>query len=71
MDEREKITPGTNDRSVDETIAGTGPGIPDDSLAPSEDELPEPRVTMTSSGSGKSSAHLKRKRTRFRWKANS
>jgi hypothetical protein len=42
MDEREKITPGTNDRSVDETIAGTGPGIPDDSLAPSEDELPEP-----------------------------
>jgi hypothetical protein len=42
MDEREKITPGTNGRSVDETIAGTGPGIPDDSLAPSEDELPEP-----------------------------
>jgi hypothetical protein len=42
MDEREKITPGTNDRSVDETNAGTGPGIPDDSLAPGEDELPEP-----------------------------
>jgi hypothetical protein len=40
MDEREKITTGTNDRPVDETIAGTGPGIPDDSLAPGEDELP-------------------------------
>jgi hypothetical protein len=42
MDEREKITTGTNDRPVDETIAGTGPGIPDDSLAPGEDELPQP-----------------------------
>jgi hypothetical protein len=25
-----------------ETTAGTGPGIPDDSLAPGEDQLPEP-----------------------------
>jgi hypothetical protein len=25
-----------------ETMAGTGPGIPDDSLAPGEDKLPEP-----------------------------
>ena len=27
--------------ALDETIAGTGPGIPDDSLVPGE-ELPEP-----------------------------
>jgi len=28
--------------SNEETIAGTGPGIPDDGLAPGETELPEP-----------------------------
>jgi hypothetical protein len=33
---------GSNARALDETIAGTGPGIPDDALAPSQDELPEP-----------------------------
>lgn len=31
----------TNDRPLDETIAGTGPGIPDEALGPGE-ELPEP-----------------------------
>lgn len=41
-EDREKISTGPNDRPVDETIAGTGPGIPDDSLAPGEDGLPEP-----------------------------
>jgi hypothetical protein len=40
-DDREKITTGANDRPVDETIAGTGPGIADDSLAPGEEELPQ------------------------------
>jgi hypothetical protein len=40
--EREKISDGPNDRPIDETIAGTGPGIPDDSLAPGETELPKP-----------------------------
>ena len=39
--DREKIGPEANDRSIDETIAGTGPGIPDDALGPGE-ELPEP-----------------------------
>ena len=39
--DREKITDGLNDRPVNETIAGTGPGIPDEALAPGE-ELPEP-----------------------------
>ena len=40
-EDREKISTGPNDRAVNETIAGTGPGIPDDALAPGED-LPEP-----------------------------
>lgn len=42
MSERDKITQGTNDRSVDETIAQSGPGLPDDSsLGPdiSENEI--------------------------------
>ena len=41
-EEREKISDGLNDRPLNETIAGTGPGIPDDSLAPGEAELPNP-----------------------------
>ena len=39
--DREKIS-GTNEEPINETIAGTGPGIPDDALAPGEEELPEP-----------------------------
>jgi len=41
-DDREKISTGPNAEPLNETIAGTGPGIPDDALAPDEDELPEP-----------------------------
>ena len=41
IQDREKISNGPNDRPADETIAGTGPGIPDDALAPGE-ELPRP-----------------------------
>jgi hypothetical protein len=37
---REKITDGANERAIDETIAGTAPGIPDDALLPGQD-LPE------------------------------
>jgi hypothetical protein len=40
--DREKISTGPNEEPVDETIAGTGPGIPDDALAPGEEELPQP-----------------------------
>ena len=40
--DREKLSTGPNERPASETIAGTGPGIPDDSLAPGESELPEP-----------------------------
>jgi hypothetical protein len=39
--QREKITDGPNERAIDENIAGTAPGIPDEALAPGE-ELPEP-----------------------------
>ena len=41
QDHREKIGNGPNAETIDETIAGTGPGIPDDALAPGE-ELPRP-----------------------------
>jgi len=41
-DDREKISTGPNAEPVDENIAGTAPGIPDDALAPGEDELPQP-----------------------------
>jgi hypothetical protein len=40
--DREKISTGTNEEPINETIAGTGPGVPDDALAPGEEELPEP-----------------------------
>jgi hypothetical protein len=40
-DEREKISTGPNEEAINETIAGTGPGISDDALAPDEEELPE------------------------------
>ena len=39
-DDREKISTGPNAEPLDENIAGTAPGIPDDALAPGE-ELPE------------------------------
>jgi hypothetical protein len=40
--DREKISTGPNAEPLNDTIAGTAPGIPDDSLAPGEDGLPEP-----------------------------
>ena len=40
-DDREKLSTGPNEEPINETIAGTGPGIPDDALAPGE-ELPTP-----------------------------
>ena len=38
--DREKISTGPNEEPINETIAGTGPGIADDALAPGE-ALPE------------------------------
>jgi hypothetical protein len=40
-DDKAKISTGPNERARNETIAGTGPGIPDEALAPGE-ALPEP-----------------------------
>jgi hypothetical protein len=42
IDDREKISTGPNDRPLNETIAGTGPGIPDEALAPGEELPPAP-----------------------------
>lgn len=39
---KEKITDGSNERAVDEPIAGTGPGIPDDALLPGQEMLEPP-----------------------------
>ncbi len=39
-DDREKISNGPNERAIGENIAGTGPGIPDDALAPGQ-EIPD------------------------------
>ena len=41
IEDREKISTGPNEEAVNETIAGTGPGIADAALAPGE-KLPEP-----------------------------
>jgi hypothetical protein len=36
-DDREKISTGPNGEPLNDTIAGTGPGIADDALAPGEE----------------------------------
>ena len=40
-EDRAKISNGPNERAVNEPIAGTAPGLPDEALAPGQ-ELPEP-----------------------------
>jgi hypothetical protein len=40
-EDREKISDGPNERPVNESIAGTAPGIPDEALSPGQ-ELPKP-----------------------------
>jgi hypothetical protein len=39
-EDREKISTGPNESAINETIAGTGPGVPDEALAPGQAELP-------------------------------
>jgi hypothetical protein len=34
--DREKLSTGPNEEAINETIAGTGPGVPDDAMAPGE-----------------------------------
>ena len=43
MPNREKITDGANERAIDEPIAGTAQGLPDDALSPGEDLPEEPK----------------------------
>jgi hypothetical protein len=38
-EDREKISNGPNEEPINETIAGTGPGIADDALAPGEQAI--------------------------------
>ncbi|MBD8621068.1 hypothetical protein IFT67_19310 [Sphingomonas sp. CFBP 13728] len=42
MANKEKITDGANERAIDEPIASTAPGIPDDALLPGEEVPDEP-----------------------------
>ena len=42
MRDRAKISTGPNESAINEAIAGTGPGVPDEALAPGQDELPPP-----------------------------
>ena len=37
VQDKEKVSTGPNQEPINETIAGTGPGIADDALAPGED----------------------------------
>ena len=39
---KKKITDGPNERAVDESIASSAPGIPDDALGPGEELLEPP-----------------------------
>jgi hypothetical protein len=39
-EDRERISTGPNEEPINESVAGTGRGIPDDAVAPGE-ELPE------------------------------
>ena len=40
-EDRQKISTGPNERAVNEPIAGTAPGLPDEALAPGQ-QLPDP-----------------------------
>ena len=42
MPDREANSTGTNAHSINDTVAGTGPGIPDDALSPGQDAPPAP-----------------------------
>jgi hypothetical protein len=71
MQDREKISTGDNEEPINETIAGTGPGIPDNALAPGKEELPEPPTGRTGRTSGpKLWMHRSGNGTLFRWKVN-
>jgi hypothetical protein len=41
-EDREKLSTGPNERPINESIAGTGPGIPDDALTPGAELADQP-----------------------------
>ena len=41
-EDREKISTGPNERAINETIAGTGPGIPDEARSPGQEAIEPP-----------------------------
>ncbi len=65
-DDRSKISTGPNDRPINETIAGTGPGIPDDALgrgeelldAPSDEEVERAAEALGAPGSARKALPL-------------
>ena len=69
-DDREKISTGPNEEPINETIAGTGPGIPDDALAPGEELARSLPQTKRSNAWPRNCALLPPKVIRFRWKVN-
>ena len=68
-DDREKISNGPNERAINETIAGTGPGIPDEALAPGQ-ELPPAPTDEEVERAAENSALERRNATHYRWKVN-
>jgi hypothetical protein len=56
MDDKAKISTGPNERARNESIAGTGPGIPDDALATSPPARSFPRRRATRRWSGRRKA---------------
>ena len=41
-EDREKISTGPNERAINETIAGTGPGIPDEARSAGQEAIEPP-----------------------------
>lgn len=69
--DREKISTGRNERPVDETIAGTGPGIPDEALTPARTSFQCRLPTSKSKKQPKILALPSARWIRFRSTANS
>jgi hypothetical protein len=69
-EDREKISTGPNEEPINETIAGTGPGISDDSLAPGEEELPEAPSDEEVEEMAEKLGSPTAEKTLFRWKVN-
>jgi len=63
VDDREKISTGPNEGPINETIAGTGPGIPDEALGPGAELAEAPSDEEVERIAEKLGAHLKERDT--------